>query len=69
MAENFHNHMWKQFGMPEQIISNQGTQYVAQFMKDLHKFTNTTTNISTAYYPQTNGQTESINQGIEQYHC
>ena len=55
--------------MPEQIISDRGTQYVAQFMKDLHKLTNTTTNISTAYHPQTDGQTERINQEIEQYLC
>ena len=67
MAENFRDYIWKRFGMPEQIISDRGTQYVAQFTKDLHKLTNTTTNISTAYHPQTDGQTERINQEIEQY--
>ena len=61
MAKNFCDHIWKQ------IISDRGTQYAAQFMKDLHKLTNTTTNISTAYYPQTDGQTERINQEIKQY--
>ena len=58
MAEHFRDHIWKRFGMPEQIISDRGTQYVAQFTKDLHRLTNTTTNISTAYHPQTDGQTE-----------
>ena len=67
MAKHFYDHIWKQFGMPKQIISNQGTQYIAQIMKDLHKLTNTTTNISTPYHPQTDRQTESINQEIEQY--
>jgi hypothetical protein len=42
----------------EQIISDQETQYVTQFTKDLHKLTNTMTYISTAYHPQTDGQTE-----------
>ena len=46
--------------MPEQIISDRGMQYVAQFMKDLHKLTNTTTNISTAYHPQTDGQLNGL---------
>ena len=67
MAENFRDHIWKRFGMPEQIISNRGTQYVTQFTKDLHKLTNTTTNISTTYHPQTDRQTEQINQEIKQY--
>ena len=53
--------------MPEQIISDRGTQYITQFTKDLHKLTNTTTNISTTYHPQTDGQTKRINQEIEQY--
>jgi hypothetical protein len=61
MAKNFCDHIWKQ------IISDRGTQYAAQFMKDLHKLTNTTTNISTAYHPQTDGQTERINPEIKQY--
>ena len=58
MAENFQDHIWKRFEMLEQIISDQETQYVTQFMKDLHKLTNMTTNISTTYHPQTDGQTE-----------
>ena len=69
MAENFRDYIWKQFGMPEQIISDQGTQYVAQFTKDLHKLTNTTTNISTAYHPQTDGQIERINQETDWNQC
>jgi hypothetical protein len=69
MAENFRDHIWKRFGMPEQIISDRGPQYIAQFTKDLYQLMNTTTNISTAFHPQTDGQTERINQEVEQYLC
>ena len=36
-------------------------------MKDLHQLVGTKTNISTAYHPQMDGQTEQMNQEIEQY--
>ena len=36
-------------------------------MKDLHQLVGTRTNISMAYHPQTDGQTEWMNQEIEQY--
>jgi hypothetical protein len=36
-------------------------------MKDLTKLIGITSNLSTAYHPQTNGQTEWMNQEIEQY--
>lgn len=55
MAEHFRDHLWKCFGMPKVIISDHGPQYVAQFSKDLHRLTN---NISTAFHPQTDEQTE-----------
>ena len=67
MAEEFQDHVWKCLGMPKQIISDRGTQYVAQFTKDLHRLTKTTTNISTAFHPQTDRQTERLDQEIEQY--
>jgi hypothetical protein len=36
-------------------------------MKDLHRLTGFTINLTTAYHPQTDGQTERINQEVEQY--
>jgi hypothetical protein len=40
---------------------------MAQFMRDLHKLTGVVGNLSTAYHPQTDGQTECMNQEVEQY--
>ena len=66
-AKLFHDNVWKQFGIPQKVISDRGPQFAAQFMKDLHQLVGTKTNISTAYHPQTDGQTEQMNQEIEQY--
>ena len=53
-----HDNVWKQFGIPQKVISDQGPQFTAQFMKDLHWLVGTKTNISMAYHPQMDGQTE-----------
>ena len=63
----FRDNVWKQFGIPRKVISNRGPQFAAQFMKDLHQLVGTKTNISAAYHPQTDSQTERMNQEIEQY--
>jgi transposase InsO family protein len=59
--------VWKDFGLPEVVISDQGTQFVGHFMRDLLKLLGIKLNTLTAYHPQTDGQTEHVNQNIEQY--
>jgi hypothetical protein len=49
------------------LIIDRGPQFAAQFMKDLHKLTGVKGNLSTAYHPQMDGQTERMNQEVEQY--
>ena len=66
-AKPFCDHVWKQFKILWKVISDRGPQFAAQFMKDLHQLVGTKTNISMAYHPQTDGQTERMNQEIEQY--
>ena len=66
-AKLFCDHVWKQFGIPQKVISDRGPQFAAQFMKDLHRLVGTKTNISMVYHPQTDGQTKRMNQEIEQY--
>jgi transposase InsO family protein len=55
------------FGLPEVVISDRGTQFVGHFMQDLLKLLGIKSNTLTAYHPQTNGQTEHLNQNIKQY--
>jgi transposase InsO family protein len=52
-------------GVPETIVSDRGPQFVAKFWEALHKSLGTKLLHSLAYHPQTSGQTERINQVLE----
>ena len=52
------DHIWRHHGLPEEIISDCGTQFVSQFMCKLNKLLGIKTAASIAYHPQTGGQTE-----------
>lgn len=67
LARIYRDHIWRDFGLPDRIISDRGTQFASNFMRDLNRLLGVSTNMSTAYHPQTDGQTERINQEIEQY--
>jgi hypothetical protein len=67
VARHFRDNVWKLHGLPEQVISDRGTQFVSGFMKELYGLLGIKMAPSTAYHPQTDGQTERVNQEIEQY--
>jgi hypothetical protein len=52
-------------GIPNTIISNRGTQFVAHFWEQLHECLGIKLICSSNYYLQTDGQTEMINQILE----
>jgi hypothetical protein len=52
-------------GVPKKIVSNRGTQFTSKFWEKLHESMDTKLNFSSAYHPQTNGQTERVNQILE----
>jgi hypothetical protein len=49
-------------GVPKVIVSDRGTQFTSRFWNKLHKALGTKLSFSTAYHPQTRGQTERVNQ-------
>ena len=53
------------YGVPKTIISDRGSQFVARFWEQLHASLSTQLIRSSAYHPQTDGQTERINQILE----
>ena len=67
VARLFRDHIWKYHGLPQQIISDRGPQFVSRFMRHLNNILGIKAAASTAYHPQTDGQTERANQEIEQY--
>ncbi len=55
--------------IPQTVISDRGTVFVLKFMKDLYDLLQVKSNASTTFHPQTDGQTERVNQEIEKYLC
>ena len=53
--------------LPKSIISDRRAQFAAGMMKELNKRLEIKTKLSMAYHPQTDRQTEHINQELEQY--
>jgi len=60
----YRDEIWKIHGIPKTILSDRGPQFASKFMEDLTRVLGTKRKLSTAYHPQTNGQTERINQEI-----
>jgi transposase InsO family protein len=52
-------------GVPKKIVSHRGSQFSSRFWRSLHENMNTKLNFSTAYHPQTDGQTKRTNQVLE----
>jgi hypothetical protein len=52
-------------GVPKKIVSDRGTQFMSRFWEKLHEAMDTKLNFSLAYHPQTDGQTEWVNQILE----
>jgi hypothetical protein len=52
-------------GIPKKIVSDRGTQFTSHFLQQLHEALGTHLKFSSAYHPQTDGQTERTNQILE----
>ncbi len=59
--------VYAKHGMPQVVISNQGTIFVSKFMKDIYDLLQIKANVSTAFHPQTDGLMERVNQEVEKY--
>jgi hypothetical protein len=66
-ARLFLHNVWKLHRLPRVIISDCGPQFVSEFMKELYCLLEVKISTSTAYHPQTDRQTECLNQELEQY--
>jgi len=63
----FRDNIWKLHGLLESIVSDRGLQFVVNMIKELNKMLGIETKLSTSFHPQTDSQTERINQELEQY--
>jgi len=66
-ARLFLHYVWKLHGLPKRVISDRGPQFVALFTKELYRLLGIRISSSTAWYPQTDGQMERVNQELDQF--
>ena len=63
----FRNNVWKLHGLPESVVLDRGPQFAAKLTKELNRMLGIETRLLMAFHPQTNRQTERMNQELEQY--
>src|SRR5258708_5533827 len=67
VTQLFLEHIWRHHRLPEEVISDHGPAFISNFSHDLTTLLGVKLTPSTSYHPQTNGQTECVNQEIEVY--
>jgi transposase InsO family protein len=66
-ARLFFREVWKNHSTPRFVVSDHGPQFVADFTRELYRLIGIKSATSTAYHPQTDGQTERVNQELKQF--
>jgi len=66
-ARLFLHQVWKLHGLLKCVISDHRPQFVVHFTRELYRLLGIKLASSTAWHPQTDGQTECVNQELDQY--
>ena len=66
VSQQFLNAVFRLHGLPDEIISDRGSVFTSRFWKSFLGMLDTRISTSTAFHPQTDGQTERMNRTIEQ---
>jgi hypothetical protein len=67
VAKMFLKNVWKYNGLPFDVVSGRDGVFAGHFITDLYQFLGIKQSMSTAFHPQTDGQTERLNQTIEHF--
>ncbi|SOV06442.1 uncharacterized protein UDID_17465 [Ustilago sp. UG-2017a] len=69
LAKLFLCHVYSKHGLPTSIVLDRGSEFTSHFWCSLSTLLGIETHFSSAYHPQLDGQTERINQVLEQFLC
>jgi hypothetical protein len=64
-AELVINHVFRVFGIPQDMVSDRGPQFASRFWKAFCQLMGASASLSSGYHPESNGQTERMNQELE----
>ncbi len=59
------DHVFRLHGLPTDVVSDRGPQFVSKFWKEFCRLLGATVSLSSGFHPQSNGQTERANQDLE----
>jgi transposase InsO family protein len=66
MAQLYVTYVYRHRGAPQTIVSDRGPQFISDFWNEFCRILGTQLKLSTAFHPQTDGQTEIMNQYLDQ---
>lgn len=66
-ANLYYRNVWKLHGLPLEWVHDRGSVFISDYMRELNRLLGIKMSASTAYHPQTDGQTERVNQEVEAY--
>ena len=67
LAELFVLHVFSKHGVPSHVTSDRGSEFVSHFFRSLGKALDMRLHFTSGYHPEGDGQTERVNQTLEQY--
>jgi len=67
LADHFLRQVIRPHGLPSSIVSDRGSLFTSDFWRQVTEAHGISRNLSTAFHPQTDGQTERANATLEQY--
>lgn len=65
LAGLFLAHVFRSHGVPSQFVTDRGTVFVSEFWRAFLKLLGVSSAMSSAYHPQTDGNTERVNRVME----
>ena len=66
VAQLYIQNVFRHHGLSDEVISDRGPQFAGHFWQEVQRLLGTKVRLSTAFHPQTDGQTERMNRLLEE---